>query len=152
MRLVAFLDVAGPLAIVAHLVVGHGGAVSRWLVTDPESALAKRSVADARPPAIPPEEILESYHFLEKTTCEVHGVLMPIDVIPIISGYPPPGTGIDRDEATRTFPNAHDVFAGGCMPRPETHARVTYCPVCRRAKAAYLEAHPELTPRGDLRD
>jgi hypothetical protein len=150
--LVLWLDVAAPLALMAHLVIARGDVVARWLVvTDPETALAKRFVEDARPPETPPERILESYHFIEKTACEVHGVPMPIEVIPIVGGYPPPGYDIDRREEELKFPNAHDVFAGGCIPIPETHARVTYCPVCRRAKASWLAAHPELSPLGNVR-
>ena len=103
--LVWSLDVAAPLAVMAHLVMAHGDVVAhRLAVTDPESALAKR-----------------------------------------------PGYDIDLREEELDFPNTHDVFAGGCIPTPETHARVTYCPACRRAKASWLAAHPELSPLGNVR-
>jgi hypothetical protein len=141
------------LIIAAHLVIAHAPRVpSRRIGVDPQSAMAQRSVDHpcAVGPKIPSKKILEPSPFYpRKTVCELHGTRMRVDVIPIVYGYPPPGYDIDRVEEEAIFPNAADVFVGGCLGGEETHARVTYCPRCRAEKAAWLARHPDIDAIGN---
>lgn len=72
--------------------------------------------------------------------CEVHNLTLEAGRVPIRYGLiRPASTEIDARQTQ--FPHARSFHLGGCevtsiSPR---HARVSYCPECRKAEAAWME-------------
>jgi hypothetical protein len=105
----------------------------------------------AAPTASPPTDrslIIDIEPALAKRRCEVHGVATLEDVVPIEYGEVLVEPEFKAARA-RLFPNAANVFGGGCMPLRETHAHVRYCPRCREAKRTWMAAHPGIRELGD---
>jgi hypothetical protein len=69
-------------------------------------------------------------------TCEVHGVALRTDTVPIVYGLvrSSPAT-IKAREAS--FPHAETEVLGGCVVREDQFAQVKYCPECHKAKAQW---------------
>ena len=73
------------------------------------------------------------------TTCDVHHVAMKRDTVPIAYGdrvFDPRYAAA----AERGFPYANLESRRGCVVESDspTHARVLYCPECRKAEAAFV--------------
>jgi hypothetical protein len=62
--------------------------------------------------------------------------------VPILYGMPLRWTQQDQDSYRATCPMARPKFGGGCVVGSATTARVSYCPTCRNALAAWQAAHP----------
>ena len=70
--------------------------------------------------------------------CEVHGVRLRRDCVPIIGGdgwNSPP-----YEEQAKNFPNANTQVLAGCMRGPERTQEVLYCKTCRKVQAKWYEA------------
>jgi hypothetical protein len=126
-------------------VCSEAPAVNLPLSPVPDHGLKTRRQTDKCPPT---SKILNITSSLKRTTCELHGLDLALDVVPIEGGY------VDQDEEYVTahktlFPNAASVIGGGCLPMEETHARVKYCPACRAAKEGWMANHPGIRELGD---
>ncbi len=74
----------------------------------------------------------------EPRTCELHGVELLEDIVPVRWGGDRPLPERYAREMLKNFPNANPVHPGSCEPRQARRARVRYCPKCREALAAWL--------------
>jgi hypothetical protein len=77
--------------------------------------------------------------------CPLHHVVMPVAILPIqYSGIPPPPPSPQRRAYTRartqSFPQAADYVPGPCQGALKS-IEVYICPLCMKARAAWLAAH-----------
>lgn len=82
---------------------------------------------------------------MSERKCEIHGVQLKYGRMPIYYGLmgPPPGWGEVR---ANNFPHANSYIMGGCVIEIDNNreeGRAYYCPECRVAEQAYLEAGGE---------
>jgi hypothetical protein len=73
--------------------------------------------------------------------CELHGRPLVEDVLRIEYGLIKPSAEW-REARQEQFPHARSRYLGGCVEKPVTRARVSYCPECRRAEANWRATHP----------
>ncbi len=74
--------------------------------------------------------------------CEVHGKPLQEDRVRIDYGLIKI-TKEAREAREKHFPNAMSRLLGGCDKRPPRTAKVSYCPDCRQAEAAWKAKHVE---------
>jgi len=91
-----------------------------------------------------------------RKVCPVHGTTLKEQVLPISYGYPsflldPKYRKVYEEESEARkaeFPCANSWYhTGGCNPPPAgeaTKVKLSYCPDCRRAEAAWDAAHNNL--------
>lgn len=85
---------------------------------------------------------------LPEKSCSVHHTVMTVEFLPILWGLIEP-----RDDEMvyfaaqdKLFPNAREIYFGGCLEGPQSLAEFYICAKCRRARAAWLAAHPRVHP------
>jgi hypothetical protein len=66
--------------------------------------------------------------------CELHGVPLRSDTVPIIYGLRQYSAGY-RDIQKACFPNARQDVGGGCSVKDLKTATVEFCPKCREVKS-----------------
>jgi hypothetical protein len=72
--------------------------------------------------------------------CEVHNIPLQEDVVPIRYGLIRP-TAAEIEACRKLFPHAASWYQGGCVVKKATGARVSFCPKCRKAEAAWQANH-----------
>lgn len=70
--------------------------------------------------------------------CEIHGVPLLVDIVPISFGKPDTDS---ESEQHQLFPNARSSVGGGCGVQGPRRARVSYCPECRKMEIVWRAAH-----------
>lgn len=71
--------------------------------------------------------------------CAVHHLPLEVGVAPLLYGLVRRRPD-DDEHARANFPEAHSVILAGCILEPETESAVRFCPECRRAERAHVEA------------
>src|SRR5262249_5072508 len=77
----------------------------------------------------------------------IHGTTLITAIIPATMGEP----DYDPDyvaASQQLFPNANVSVGLGCLDPDAARVRAKYCPDCRRARGAWMAAHPSVDSRG----
>ena len=75
-----------------------------------------------------------------RSVCEVHDMLLKGDIVPLGYGLVLHRPAFKRAK-NRLFPHSNSYVMGGCVVQPENATEVLYCPKCRQAESAWLNAH-----------
>jgi hypothetical protein len=81
-----------------------------------------------------------------QTLCEVHGVPMFKESVPVLYGYAPHAFPYelrpDYFKAEKQFPHAARWYYAGCVFRDKWFEEVDVCPICRAAQSLWAATSP----------
>jgi hypothetical protein len=92
-------------------------------------------------PAPPPVSNVEVTPSVPEKLCEVHGVPMFRESVPVLYGYAPHAFPYelrpDYFEAKKQFPHAARWYYAGCVFQSKWFEEVDVCPMCRAAQSVW---------------